>query len=79
MTTRGGTWDSGVLYQLTTTNGVKYTESVLYSFGDLADVSTPNGPVAMDSAGNLYGVTAQGGAFGEGAVYKIVPSSMANW
>jgi uncharacterized repeat protein (TIGR03803 family) len=75
VTTRGGTWDSGVLYQLTTTNGTKYTESVLYSFGDLADASTPNGPIAMDSSGSLYGVTSQGGTFGEGAVYKIVPPS----
>lgn len=75
VTTRGGTWDSGVLYQLTTTNGTTYTESVLYSFGDLADASTPNGPVAMDSSGNLYGVTSQGGTFGAGAVYKIVPPS----
>jgi uncharacterized repeat protein (TIGR03803 family) len=75
VTTRGGTWDSGVLYQLTTTNGVTYTESVLYSFGDLSDASTPNGPVAMDSSGNLYGVTSQGGTFNEGAVYKIVPPS----
>ncbi len=75
VTTRGGTWDSGVLYQLTTTNGVTYTESVMYSFGDLSDASTPNGPVAMDSSGNLYGVTSQGGTFNQGAVYKIVPPS----
>src|SRR5450631_3859995 len=36
VTTRGGTWDSGVLYHLTTTNGITYTEGVLYSFGDLS-------------------------------------------
>src|SRR5438309_11263579 len=29
-TSRGGTWDSGVLYQLTTKNGISYTVSVLY-------------------------------------------------
>jgi uncharacterized repeat protein (TIGR03803 family) len=75
VTVRGGTWDSGVLYQLTTTNGTTYTESVLYSFGDLADASTPNGPVLMDSSGNLYGVTSLGGTFNQGALYKIVPPS----
>jgi uncharacterized repeat protein (TIGR03803 family) len=74
VTTRGGTWDSGVIYQLTTTNGKTYTESVLYSFGDLADASTPNGPIILDSAGSLYGVTSLGGAFNQGTVYKFVPA-----
>jgi uncharacterized repeat protein (TIGR03803 family) len=75
VTMRGGTWDSGVLYQLTTTNGKTYTEKVLYSFGDLADASTPNGPIALDSSGSLYGVAAGGGAFNQGAVYKYVPAT----
>jgi uncharacterized repeat protein (TIGR03803 family) len=75
VTTRGGTWDSGVLYQLTTKNGKAYTESVLYSFGDLADASTPNGPVVLDTKGAIYGVTAFGGAFNQGTVYKFVPAA----
>lgn len=78
VTVRGGTWDSGVLYQLTTTNGITYTEKALYSFGDLADASTPNGPVILDSAGSIYGVTSQGGAFNLGAVYKYVPASLGH-
>jgi|CZKD01.1.fsa_nt_gi uncharacterized repeat protein (TIGR03803 family) len=73
VTARGGTWDTGVLYQLTTTNGKTYTESVLYSFGDLADGSTPSGSILLDSKGNLYGVTSHGGAFGQGILYKFVP------
>jgi uncharacterized repeat protein (TIGR03803 family) len=79
VTVRGGTWDSGVIYQLTTTNGTSYTESVLYSFGDLADASTPSGPILLDSSGNLYGVTSLGGAFNQGAVYKYVPPAMVTW
>ncbi len=75
VTLRGGTWDSGVIYQLTTKNGVSYTESALYSFGDVGDASTPSGPIALDSAGSLYGVTSSGGAFDQGAVYKFVPAS----
>ncbi|PYX50757.1 MAG: hypothetical protein DMG79_05005 [Acidobacteria bacterium] len=74
-TIRGGTWDSGVIYQLTTTNGTSYTESVLYSFGDLADASTPNGPIILDSTGSLYGVTSLGGAFNQGTVYKFTPAA----
>jgi uncharacterized repeat protein (TIGR03803 family) len=75
VTSRGGTWDSGVLYQLTTKNGKTYTESVLYSFGDLADGSTPSGPVILDSSGNIYGVTSLGGAFNQGTLYKYVPAA----
>src|SRR5258708_15449948 len=75
VTSRGGAWDSGVLFQLATKNGIKYTESVLYSFGDLSDASTPSGPILMDSAGSLYGVTSLGGAFGQGTLYKFVPAA----
>jgi len=75
VTLRGGTWDSGVIYQLAPATGGAYTESVLYSFGDLADASTPNGPLTMDSSGALYGVTSLGGAFDSGTVYKFVPAS----
>ena len=74
VTIRGGTWDSGVIYQLAPATGGTYTESVLYSFGDLADASTPNGPLTLDSSGALYGVTSLGGAFNNGTVYKFVPA-----
>lgn len=33
----------------------------------------PNGKVAFDSAGNLYGVTNQGGTNSEGVLYQIAP------
>jgi uncharacterized repeat protein (TIGR03803 family) len=75
VTVRGGTWDGGVIYQLAPATGGTYTESVLYSFGDLADASTPNGPLTMDSSGALYGVTSLGGTFDNGTVYKFVPAS----
>jgi uncharacterized repeat protein (TIGR03803 family) len=74
VTIRGGTWDSGVIYQLTPATDGTYTESVLYSFGDLADASTPNGPITLDSSGALYGVTSLGGVFNNGTVYKFVPA-----
>jgi len=74
-TLRGGTWDSGVLYQLTTKNGVSYTESVLYSFGETGDASTPNGPILVDSKGALYGAAAGGGVFNQGALFKYVPAA----
>lgn len=48
--------------------------TVLHSFGASTDGQMPySGPV-MDSAGNLYGTTAQGGANHKGTVFKIDPS-----
>ncbi len=75
VTIQGGAWNSGVIYQLTTKNGKAYTEKDLYSFGDASDGSTPNGPIALDSKGNLYGVTLWGGAFGQGTLYKYTPAT----
>ncbi len=49
--------------------------SVLYDFGTTRLVTTaPEGPLIMDSAGNLYGVSQFGGTHGEGNVYKLSPS-----
>ena len=64
-----------MIYELQTKNGKSYTEKDLYSFGDEADGNTPNGPILLDSAGNLYGVTLWGGAFNEGTVYKYTPAT----
>ncbi len=74
-TIRGGTFDSGTLYKLATKNGTTYTETVLYSFGEVGDAYTPNGPIAVDSKGYLYGVSSQGGAFNQGTVFKYVPAA----
>lgn len=78
VTIRGGTYDSGVLFQLTPKNKTTYTEKILWSFGGAGDGATPNGGVILDSAGSIYGVAAQGGAFGQGVVYKYVPATIGH-
>lgn len=48
------------------------TESILYSFkGGPTDGQGPSGSLIMDSAGNFYGTTAEGGANGYGTVFRI--------
>ncbi len=47
-------------------------ETVLHRFAG-ADGSRPMAGVILDSVGNLYGTTFQGGAFGNGTVFKIAP------
>jgi uncharacterized repeat protein (TIGR03803 family) len=49
------------------------TYSVLYAFLGSPDALRPVAPVFVDQAGNLYGTTAYGGTYGEGAVYKVSP------
>ncbi len=64
----GGTSGSGVVFKIDTFDN----ETVLYSFTGGADGSVPAWVVlARDSAGNLYGTTAFGGASGNGVVFKI--------
>jgi len=46
-------------------------ETVLHSFGAQTDGIDPEGALVHDSAGNLYGVTYSGGAFGYGTVFKM--------
>jgi uncharacterized repeat protein (TIGR03803 family) len=70
VTQQGGLYDSGIVYRLIPgKNGGTY--SVIYSLGANNDASGPNGPLLLDSAGSLYGVTSLGGAFNAGAVYKL--------
>jgi uncharacterized repeat protein (TIGR03803 family) len=47
------------------------TFTVLHSFKGGTDGESPYGGVVRDTAGNLYGTTAQGGAFSNGTVFKL--------
>lgn len=68
----------GTVFQLKPTPGGKWTENVLYSFSGGADGSYPQGGLALDPAGSLYGTTFVGGsfdgpncAFGCGVVFRV--------
>ncbi len=51
------------------------TESALWSFGGPKDGQNPQAGLIMDTSGNLYGTTSQGGANGAGAVFEIPTST----
>ena len=52
-----------------------WLENVLHLFTGVADGATPVvGNLIFDKAGNLYGTTAYGGAFGQGVVFELSPS-----
>lgn len=56
----GCNYGCGVLFKLTPT-GSGWTYSVLHEFNYYADGQAPAGRLAIDSRGNIYGTTAQGG------------------
>src|ERR1039457_1079512 len=67
----------GTVFKLTPASG-HWQESVLHRFTGGAGGAVPYAGVTMDSAGNLYGATLDGGAAGGGAVYRLTPGS-AGW
>jgi len=47
---------------------------IIYSFGGDADGEYIDSDLVMDSAGNIYGTSVQGGDFGGGTVFELRPS-----
>ncbi len=72
-TSAGGKNNNGTVFELSppSKQGLAWTESVLYSFGTETDGKIPVGGVSLD-AGNLYGTTSAGGAYGFGTVFQLV-------
>jgi len=60
-----------LLVVLQAERGNAQTYQVLYSFMGGIDGSSPRAGVVRDAAGNLYGTTEMGGAFGDGVVFKL--------
>ncbi len=53
---------------------INYSETVLYNFVAAPMGSNPSGALTRDSAGDVYGTTEDGGAFGQGEVFKVDPA-----
>ncbi|HXR14712.1 MAG TPA: choice-of-anchor tandem repeat GloVer-containing protein [Terriglobales bacterium] len=53
-------------------------ETVLYSF-TATDGEYPTGGLIFDSHGDLFGTTTNGGTYGNGAVFELIPSSGGTW
>lgn len=73
-TSLGGTYGNGTVFE-EKRSGLKWTESVIYSFTGGSDPINPAAGITLDAQGNLYGTASLGGANGDGAVYKLSRSS----
>jgi len=72
----GGDGQVGVAFELSPFNG-GWTETVLHSFGGSSDGAFPNGNLAIDKAGNLYGTAPSGNTgttYQNGIVFELSPS-----
>ncbi len=75
----GGIHTAGTVFELTPQAGGDWTEKVLYSFDqDSQDNADPSGLI-FDSAGNLYGTTANGAPNDVGTVFKLTRQAGGGW
>jgi uncharacterized repeat protein (TIGR03803 family) len=77
-TSHGGAFNRGTVFKLTAGGG-HWTASVLHSFTGENDGSEPVAGLIFDTAGNLYGTTATGGANVFGVVFKLAPNAKGGW
>ncbi len=72
---------SGTVFELSPQQGGGYQESVLWSFGASDDGVSPFGGVIVDSNGNVYGTTTEGGTYANqcespaGTVFEVSPGA----
>lgn len=75
VTTFGGDANQGTVFKITS----KGAFTRLYSFcaqGPCLDGSCPYGGMVQAADGNLYGTTHQGGAYGDGTLFRITTSGL---
>jgi uncharacterized repeat protein (TIGR03803 family) len=78
-TVQGGKNSGGTVFELSPGAGGAWTETILHNFpANGTDGSSPYGALVFDSAGNLYGTTAAGGAGGYGTVFELKRAG-GNW
>ena len=81
-TLAGGTHSYGTIFKFSNVGGT-WQETILYNFSNCTLACYPEGTLAMDASGNLYG-TAQGGrnscaGYGCGVIFKLAPQSNGTW
>jgi uncharacterized repeat protein (TIGR03803 family) len=75
----GGRFDGGTVFEIAkTADGYASTPTILYSFcaeTNCTDGGSPFASLIADAAGNLFGTTSGGGAYGGGTVFEIAKTA----
>ncbi|MFZ0708330.1 MAG: choice-of-anchor tandem repeat GloVer-containing protein [Candidatus Korobacteraceae bacterium] len=69
----GGANGLGTVFKLTP-SGNTWTETNVYDFQGGSDGQYPIAGLTLDSSGNIYGATSDGGSGGGGTVFELIPS-----
>ncbi|HLY58523.1 MAG TPA: choice-of-anchor tandem repeat GloVer-containing protein, partial [Stellaceae bacterium] len=78
-TSQGGTAGAGTVFELVPGSG-GWTEKILYSFANNnIDGIGPQGPLAIDSTGRIYGATPFGGTKAFGTIFRLTPGTTLPW
>jgi len=79
-TFNGGTFGYGTVFKLARRAGGAWQERILHNFNDSSsDGGGPTGNLILDTAGNLYGTTTAGGAYGFGTAFKMARTTGGAW
>jgi uncharacterized repeat protein (TIGR03803 family) len=79
-TVQYGVHGYGVVFQLTLQSDGTWKETVLHSFPAFeGDGQTLYNGVTLDSRGNLYGATYQGGSTDCGVIFELTPQASGRW
>jgi uncharacterized repeat protein (TIGR03803 family) len=65
----GGPSDDGTVFKVTP-SGI---ETMLHDFVGRSDGQDPHSSLALDAKGSLYGTAPDGGHFGQGVLFKVIP------
>ena len=74
----GGGHVSGLVFKLAPDTNGGWIETVLHDFQG-TDGANPGAGLIFDQAGNLYGTTQNGGTYGNGTVFKLIPEPDGEW
>ena len=70
----------GAVFELVKGSNGQWTENILYSFGSYpGDGTRPRAGVVFDSKGNVYGTTTEGGTYGIGTAFELMPNGQGGW
>ncbi|MFZ0770715.1 MAG: choice-of-anchor tandem repeat GloVer-containing protein [Candidatus Sulfotelmatobacter sp.] len=78
--TMPGSGSCGAVYQLVPSSGGSWTQNIIFSFNDSdTEGCYPESIIFDPATGDLYGITALGGASNSGTVFELIPVAGGGW
>jgi uncharacterized repeat protein (TIGR03803 family) len=75
----GGKYGDGIAFALQPNGNGGYNERIIHNFGNGSDGQHPGSDLILDSSGNLFGTTFNGGISANGVVFELSPKAGGGW